>query len=256
MDIAQARKLSTDAVKEAGSVILSHLHQKKSIIWKGKNNPTTDIDQKVEELLISKIRERFPDHRILSEECGMIDGRSPFTWIIDPLDGTINYTRGVLPFRTGLCLLKEGTPFLSAIYNPIEKELFTAEKGEGTYLNGQRVWVNKTKVLADSIILTHISATKEAQRKRTLEVLDKLAPSILHTRMIGSGLAPFGYIASGAFEAFFNIETHPWDILPGVLIVEEAGGKATDIHGNALSEKSTSIVATNGLVHDQLLSFL
>lgn len=222
---------------------------------KGKSDIATEVDLESEKLIIGMLLQHFPDHSILSEESGLHDNNSKYIWIVDPIDGTINYFYGSAPFRVGLCLLEDKKPVLTAIYNPIKDNLYFAEKGKGATLNGEPLSVSDNTELADAIVMTHLSSHKEA-RARTILALDHVFSKTLHMRMFGSGLAAMTYVAGGKFDIFFNVQTNPWDILPGALLVEEAGGRVTDIKGNDITHESTSVIVTNGRVHDGVLQLL
>ncbi len=255
MDIKLARRISIEAAKEAGNLLIDNLEKVKEVSFKDKNDIVTEIDVKSEKIIIDKIKESFPDHTILSEESGFDDKNSEYIWVIDPLDGTINYYHGGAPFRVGICLLKNKESIISAVYNPIKDEMYFAEKGKGATVNGKRIKVNDNNNFKYSSVMTHLSSKKDA-RTKTMSKLDKVFENALHVRFYGCGLAALTYIASGKFDVFFNIKTSQWDILPGALLVEEAGGKVTDIEGNKITFESTSILATNGKVHDKILNIL
>ena len=255
MDIQLAKKISIEAVKEAGRLLMDNLDKVKEVSFKAKSDIVTKIDLESEKLLIEKIKTNFPDHSILSEEMGFIEKPSKYIWIMDPIDGTINYYHATSPFRVGLCLLKDKKPIISAIYNPIKDQLFFAEKGKGATLNDKKITVSNNSRLKNSIVMTHLSSDKEA-RARTIVALGNIFNKTMHMRFFGSSLAVMTYIASGKFDVFFNVKTYPWDVLPGALLIEEAGGIVTEIDGEKITYESTSVLATNGMVHDQMLKLL
>jgi len=235
--------------------LIDNLNKVKTCSFKAKSDIVTEIDIKAEKLIISKIKKNFPDHSIHSEEEGLIDNKSSFLWVIDPVDGTMNYYHAASPFRVAVCLVENNIPLISAIYNPVRDQLYFAERGKGATLNNRKIKVNNNFELKNSVVMTHISSKKDA-RVRTIIALDSIFNKTLHMRMFGSGLAAMTYVASGKFDVFFNISTHPWDILPGALIVEEAGGVVTDIQGKKINADSKSVLATNGKVHADMLKLL
>lgn len=255
MDTTLAKKIATESVKEAGKILMENLDKVKSISFKAKSDIVTDIDIQSEKIIIEKIKANFPDHSILSEESGFADLHSEYTWIMDPIDGTMNYYHASSPFRVALCLLYKKLPIISAVYNPIKDELCFAEAGKGATLNGKRIIVNENFDIKNSVVMTHISSKKDA-RARTILALDSIFKKTLHMRIFGSGLAAMSYVASGKFDVYFNVKTYPWDILPGALLVQEAGGVVTDIEGNKITTESSSVLATNGKVHEQMLQLL
>ena len=255
MDIDFAKKVAEEAVKEAGNILMDNFNKDMPAFLKGKNDIVTDIDIKSEKVILDAIKKNFPEHQILSEEAGLIGSESKYVWIVDPIDGTINYYHKSAPFRVGLCLLEDGKSIISAIYNPIKDHLYSAQKGKGAYKNGQKIMASSRQELKDSVIMFHLSSKKEA-RNRTISILDNIFENSLHMRMFGSSLAAMTYIAEGKFDVFFNLQTSSWDILPGALIIEESGGKVTDINGGEIDYNSKSVLATNGRVHEQMLKLL
>ena len=255
MDTNQAKKISIECVKEAGKLLMENIDKVKEVSFKAKSDIVTNIDIQSEKIIVDKIKTNFPEHSILSEESGFVDQHSEYVWIMDPIDGTMNYYHASAPFRVALCLTYKQKPIISTIYNPIKDELYFAEAGQGATLNDKKIIVNDNFELKNSVVMTHISSKKEA-RARTILALDSIFKKTLHMRMFGSGLAAMSYVASGKFDVFFNVKTYPWDILPGAFLVQEAGGVVTDIEGNKITTESMSVLATNGKVHDQMLQLL
>jgi len=255
MDTNQVKKISIECVKEAGKLLMENIDKVKEVSFKAKSDIVTNIDIQSEKIIVDKIKTNFPEHSILSEESGFVDQHSEYVWIMDPIDGTMNYYHASAPFRVALCLTYKQKPIISTIYNPIKDELYFAEAGQGATLNDKKIIVNDNFELKNSVVMTHISSKKEA-RARTILALDSIFKKTLHMRMFGSGLAAMSYVASGKFDVFFNVKTYPWDILPGALLVQEAGGVVTDIEGNKITTESMSVLATNGKVHDQMLQLL
>lgn len=256
MDIELAKKVAISAVKEAAKLLNDNFLKPKNRSFKGRGDIVTEIDIQSEKIILDLIKSNFPDHAILSEEAGLTgDETVRYMWIIDPIDGTTNYYYGMNPYRVGICLLEDERPILNVLYNPTKDEAYVAQKGGGAFLNDKKIAVSDTAELKDSVAMFHLSSKKEP-RLKTLAILDSIAEASSHMRMYGSCLAQLSYIASGKFDAYFNIVTSPWDILPGALLIEEAGGKVTDIHGKEIAADSTSVVASNGKVHDQMLKLL
>jgi len=253
--IEQAKKVATNSVKEAGAILMDHLEEVKNRSFKSKHDIVTEIDLKSEKLMCDNIKANFPDHSILSEEKGFADHHSKYIWVMDPIDGTINYYYGASPFRVGLCLLKDKEPIITALYNPVKDQLYFAEKGHGATLNGKPIKISNISELSEAVVMTHFSSKKEA-RARTIVSLEKVFKETMQIRVFGSGLASMCYVAQGQFDIFVNVKTNPWDILPGSLLVEEAGGIVTDIKGNKITYESDSVLATSGKVHQETLKLL
>ncbi len=256
IDINKAKDVALKAVIEAGELLALRLNERRTIIVKSSSRDiATDIDLEAEKILINGIKASFPSHRILSEEKGQISGTEEYLWIIDPIDGSLNYAHAHPPFRTAVCLLHKDQPILSVMYGPTRKQMFVAIKGQGATLNDKRINVSQNEELTNSIFMTHLSS-HELPRMRTILSLEHIFRHTQHVRMFGSGLASMCYIAEGKYDIFYNIETKPWDILPGCLLIEEAGGKVTDIKGKKITSTSTSVLATNGRVHDEMINLL
>lgn len=254
MDIELAKKVAIEAARDAGKIIAARFGKLKNASSKGKSDIVTDADLEAEKIILERIRTHFPDHRILSEEAGLSGGGSKYLWMVDPLDGTMNYYYGYGMFSVEICLLENGKPLISAIYRPLEDKLFFAERDKGATMNGAKLAVNKSVELKDCIIMTHLSS-KDEGRIRTIKLLNPIFSESMHMRILGDSFAP--YIASGMSALYFNVKIKPWDILPDALIVEEAGGKVTEINGGEITEDSTSVLASpNEKVHERMLELL
>ena len=254
MDLRLAKEVAINAVTGAGRIVMDNFGKDKRMSFKGRGDIVTDVDFKSEKFIISLIADNFPDHTILSEEAGLIEKKFEYVWVMDPIDGTINYYHGVEPFCVGLCLVKNDELIISAIYNPARDQLYFAEKGKGTILNGNKIKVSN-RSLDKAVIMTHLSSKKDS-RDILIPHLEEIFSNGMHMRMFGCGFADMTYIAGGNFDVFFEVKTNPWDILPGALLIQEAGGKVTDIKGEKISIKSTSVLATNGVAHKEMLALL
>src|SRR3989344_4285281 len=258
MDIKLAKTIAEAAAKETGILLNENFYKAKGMSSKNKNKGdiVTDIDLKAEKIILDSIKSHFPDHDILSEEAGDIGNhKSKYLWIVDPIDGTMNYYHGVSPYRIGIALLEDKEPILNVLYNPTKNELYTATKNGGAFLNGEKITVSNRTDLKDCVVMFHLSSKKDP-RIRTMNILEKICEEAMQVRMLGSTLASASYIASGRFDIFFSVQQKAWDIFPGSLLIEEAGGKVTDIKGNKITPESTSVVISNGKVHDQIIKLL
>lgn len=255
MDNQLAKKVSIDCVKEAGKKLIESFDKVKPMPFEEKNEALNQLSLELERMMIKRIKENFRDHSILSEEKGFIDGNSRYIWVMDPIDGVVNYYNGTTPFRVAICLLEDKEPLISAIYNPIRGQLYFAEREKGATLDGKKIRVNKSSDLGNSIVMTHISSKKEG-RTRIVSSLEHIFNHVLNMRLLGSAMAAMTYVANGNFEVFFEVKTYPWDVFPGALLIEEAGGMVTDMEGRRIDMDSTSVLATNGKVHSQMLDLL
>ena len=257
MDIELVKTVAEKAAKEAGKLLNENFYKAKGMSAKSKGDIVIDIDVAAEKIILDAIKSNFPDHDILSEEAGGIgNSTSKYTWVVDPIDGTMNYYHGMSPYRIGIGLLEDKKPILNVLYNPTKDELYVASKGGGAFLNGQKISVSDRGDLKDCVVMFHLSSKKDP-RTRTMNVLEKICETAMQVRMLGSTLASVSYIASGRFDVFFSVQQKAWDILPGALLIKEAGGKVTDIKGNEITPESTSVVVSNGgKVHEQILKLL
>lgn len=255
MNINLAKSVAKKAVVESGKIILKNFGKTVDVSFKGERDMVTDIDLRSEKLILSLIKKHFPEHGILSEESGTFNENAEYVWVVDPIDGTMNYRYGMAPFRVGICLLQNKKPIISAIYNPIKNHLYFAEKNKGTTLNGKKIKVSNRQNLIQSVVMTHLSSNKEA-RMQTISLLEKVFSQSMQVRMFGSTFASMTYIAEGKFDVYFNVRQKPWDILPGGLIIEEAGGIVTDIAGREVGLDSSSLLATSGKIHKEMLELL
>ncbi|MFT4153727.1 inositol monophosphatase family protein [Parafilimonas sp.] len=243
-----------DAVKTAAAIMKDYSTRNFSISNKeGINNLVTEVDHKCEEVIFEIIRKNYPDHYILSEESGEIIQDSNYKWIIDPIDGTVNYANRIPVCCVSIGIEKDGSMELGAVYNPFIDELFFAERGKGATLNGQPIQVSKRKELVSSCLVTGFPYTYLDMPNGPLEVFGKFIRKGVPVRRLGSAAIDLCYVAAGRFDGFFEHKLNAWDSAAGFLIIEEAGGKVTDMKGNPYNPYQPGIIATNGIIHDALL---
>jgi len=241
--------------KKSGDFIVSHLEDEKIIELKGISNLVTSIDKESEKLIIKCLEENFPDHSILSEERGFLQKKSDYTWIIDPLDGTTNYAHRFPFFGVSIALKYNEEIILGVIYDPIRKELFFALKNEGAYLNDKKVAVSKTKNIADALISTGMPYELTLDEKNFLPFIN-LSSRAHGIRRAGSAALEIAYVACGRLDGFWARKLKPWDIAAGIILVKEAGGKVTDFNGNDIQLDDDTFLASNGLIHDNMLEII
>lgn len=252
----EAQRLVQPALAAAADLLRARWGQVHQIQAKGPQNLVSEVDFATEALLLEVLQKNFPEHAVLSEERGwMAEGLSEYHWVIDPLDGTINYVQGLGPYCLGLALLQGGCPILNALVDPLRDRYYWARIDQPAVVDGQPLRVSSKTGLAEALVLTHLSSQVVA-RQRTLQLVEAIFAQILHLRMQGSGLMALAHVAGGQADIFFNVHTQPWDILPGALLVEQAGGVVTDLAGQALSLESRSVLAANPVLHQQMLAFL
>lgn len=222
----------------------------------GINNPVTEADHAAEKAIFEVIKNDFPDHFILSEEAGEIVMDSSYKWIIDPIDGTINFANGIPICCISVGLEYNGKIILGAVYNPIMKEFFIAEKGLGATLNDKKIAVSSKTAVVNSCLVTGFPYTYLDTPNGPLQVFEKLIRKGVPVRRLGSAAIDLCWVACGRFDGFYEHKLQAWDSAAGFLMVEEAGGKVTDFKGDYYSVYQPHILATNGKIHDELLGII
>jgi myo-inositol-1(or 4)-monophosphatase len=222
----------------------------------GINNPVTEADHAAEKAIFEVIHQEFPEHFILSEESGEIIMDSSYKWIIDPIDGTINFANGIPLCCVSIGIEYNGQMIMGAVYNPFLNELFFAQHGFGATLNDKIIHVsNKTEVIK-SCLVTGFPYTYLDEPNGPLQVFEKLIRKGVPVRRLGSAAIDLCWVAAGRFDGFYEHKLNAWDSAAGFLIVEEAGGKVTDFKGDIYSPYQPHIIATNGKIHDELVAIV
>jgi myo-inositol-1(or 4)-monophosphatase len=248
--------IAIQAAQEAGALALHRFRHPQEIWRKGPADPVTQADQEAEDLIVRTIQGVFPDHEFLGEEGHRAPAEAEHLWVIDPIDGTRNYSYGIPFFCTSIALARHGQPVLGVIYNPNLKETFHAELGKGAYLNGRPIHVSRKIALEDAILsLSFVPARQVDNARVALPMLARLQPAVESVRSMGSAALHLAYVACGRFDVGFQDSVHVWDLLAGVLLVQEAGGVATDLKGQPVSTSTHDcIVANSASFHRAVLS--
>jgi len=245
------------AASEAGQLMKERFNSGFRIDNKdGVNDLVTEVDHASEKLIMDIIRSEFPDHFILSEEVGEIKMDSAYKWIIDPIDGTVNYANGIPICCVSIGVEHEGKMVLGAVYNPFIDEFFFAEKGAGAFMNEKRIRVSEKDSVSHSCLVTGFPYTYLDSQNGPLEVFSRLIRKGIPVRRLGSAAIDLCWVAAGRFDGFYEHKLNAWDSAAGFLLVEEAGGKVTDFEGNPYSPYQPHIVATNGKIHTELLGWV
>ncbi|HAL62320.1 MAG TPA: inositol monophosphatase [Chloroflexi bacterium] len=242
--------------KEAGEILLANFGRAKEAARKGEIDLVTEADLASQRLIVEAIRQRYPDHTILSEEAPRLEGKSEFTWLIDPLDGTINYFHGYPAFAISIALKEREEITLGAVYDPLRDEFFYAQKGEGATLNDKGVKVSTTHRLISSLLATGFPYQRVAIPDNNVPEFSRLVTRVQGIRRGGSAALDLAYVAAGRLDGYWEMHLSPWDWAGGGLLVEEAGGVVTDLEGGPWSPFKRGIVATNGRIHEELISEL
>jgi myo-inositol-1(or 4)-monophosphatase len=242
-------------VKEAGGLLLQGMDDKKVVVKSGCANYVTEIDFKVQEIILGKLVKLLPDCNIIAEETA--DNKfslDKYTWILDPVDGTTNLMYGFKYSAIALGLVVEGIPYAGIVYNPYLKEIFTAQKGKGAFVNGVPIGVTGNENLSDSLLIFGTSPYDRGKADETFRITKNVFKKCRDVRRTGSAALDICNVAAGRVDGFYEMELQPWDYAGASIILEEAGGRITDWQGNKLNytDKSAAI-ATNGLIHKELM---
>lgn len=249
-------QVAIGAAKKAGLLLKSRLGQKRRVKYKGPVNLVTEMDLLAEKVIVSEIREHWPDHSVLAEEKTDLRGDSPYRWVIDPLDGTTNYAHGFPVFSVSIALQKEENVILGVVYDPTRDELFVGKKGEGARLNGRKIHVSSTPKLSECLLATGFPYDL---RENAADNFDHFRNFALHAhavRRAGSAALDLCYVAAGRFDGFWEMRLGPWDMAAGTLMVREAGGKTSDFWGNPLGLDGRHVLASNGKIHREMIRLL
>jgi myo-inositol-1(or 4)-monophosphatase len=246
-------------VLKAGAIQLARRESGFHINKKGTIDLVTEVDLECERMCRAILAERFPDHDILAEELSA-DARqtsaSSYRWVFDPLDGTTNFAHGLPIFCSSLALQVDGRTIVGAIYDPTRAELFTAERGAGTFLNGQRLQVTTTAALIDALLVTGFPYDVHKQTDDLVAMFAAFLGRARAVRRLGSAALDLCYVAAGRFDGFWEQHLWPWDVAAGALIVTEAGGAVTGMDGSPFDPAAAHLLATNGRVHDAMLAVI
>lgn len=245
------------ATKEAGAIIQQYFQGSFQVDNKeGINNLVTEVDNHSEKRIIEIIKEHFPDHSIISEEVGELIQDSPYQWIIDPIDGTVNFAHGI-----PLCCVSIGLKFgddllLGTVYNPMMNELFFAEKGKGAYLNDRKISVSQKTDFRKACLVTGFPYKWPNSTEHPIRVFERFILEGLPVRRLGSAAIDLCWVACGRFDGFWEYNLSSWDVAAGYLIVQEAGGVITNFDGEPYSVFDKQTLATNGHIHENMLQLI
>jgi myo-inositol-1(or 4)-monophosphatase len=249
-------KLAVETAKAAGEVLREGIDKIAWIKHKGEINLVTEMDIKSEALIKRKIGESFPDHQIMAEESDVPKQESAFRWIVDPLDGTTNYAHGFPMFCVSIALEIDGRVGIGVVYDPVRDELFTGTRGGGALLNGRPITVSAETDLGRSLIATGFPYDLRTSEANNLDNWNAMIYRARALRRAGAAALDLCYVATGRFDGFWELKLYPWDVAAGGLIIEEAGGRVTDLAGNPHSIYSKEILASNGKIHSQMSEIL
>jgi myo-inositol-1(or 4)-monophosphatase len=251
------KNILLQAAEKAGTIMRNAINTSFKISNKeGLNNLVTEVDHASEKAIFEIIQQHYPDHFILSEESGEVITDSSYKWIIDPIDGTINFAHGIPLCCVSIGVEYEGKMILGVVYNPFLNELFFAEKGKGATLNGNPISVSAKTAVEHACLVTGFPYSYLDEPNGPLVIFDKLIRKGIPLRRLGSAAIDLCWVAMGRFDGFYEHKLNAWDSAAGFLMVEEAGGKVTDFANQPYSPYQPQIVATNGKIHADLLDYI
>lgn len=245
---------AVEIARESGALVANFHQRHIPFETKGEFDLVTEADRASERLIVERLRTYFPSHAVVAEEGGGYEGSSEYRWFIDPLDGTTNFAHGFPMFCISMGLERAGELIAGVVYDPIRPELFTAERGAGAFLNQHRIHVSPTKQVTDSLASTGFPSRKR-HHNINIHFYYQLAMASHGVRRTGSAALDLAFVASGRLDFFWEFGLKPWDMAAGALLVQEAGGRISDMAGGPLQvTASDHILADNNLLHDEVLA--
>ena len=239
-----AMDVALEAARAAGKILIDRWLTDKEISFKGRADIVTDVDLAAEKAILALLRDEYPDFGILAEESEPIRTDSPYTWVVDPLDGTRNYANGVPHFCTVVGLAHGDDVVVGVTYDPAREEMFTAEAGKGAFMNGMPISVTEAQEMSQSLLSFDLGYVDE-KAGLALDMVRGLWPNIQSMRLMGSAALGIAYAAAGRVDLYFHHSLSPWDMAAGLVLVREAGGDMVDRQGNPASLSTPSIIASS-----------
>ena len=247
---------AVEVARQVGQILLEEFRKPQEISFKGLRDIVTETDLAAQAKAVEIIRSRYPDHDIWAEEVSQTpDGASDYCWVVDPLDGTTNYSRGFPCFSVSIALSHRGELILGVVYDPLRDQLFRAQRGQGAYLNDDRIQVNTAERLIDAVIGLDWAHEQEL-RCQMGQLVARVAPEVRTLRSTGSAALGLCSVAAGWTDAYFHLSLKPWDVAAGSVIIQEAGGAVSDLAGLPWHPDSGNCLASNALIHDTMLNLL
>ncbi len=241
---------AVEIAREAGAILMAHRGVRFEL--KGEYDLVTAADRASELLVVERLHSRFPQHGIVAEEGGAAEMKSEYRWFVDPLDGTTNFAHGFPMWNVTLALACRGEVISGVVFDPVRDEMFTAERGSGAWLNGSRIHVAPAAILEDALVATGFPSRRRHQNIN-VHFYYQLAMITHGVRRAGSAALDLAYTACGRLDGFWEFGLNPWDMAAGTLLVEEAGGRVSGMHGEPLDLYGPQLFASNGLIHEETL---
>lgn len=243
---------AVEVAREAGALITRFAERRIGYELKGDFDLVTEADRSSERLIVERLRTHFPTHGIVGEEGGGQEGTSGYRWYVDPVDGTTNFAHGFPVYNVTMGLERNGELIAGVIYDPTRDEMFKAERGSGAWLNNRRIQVSKVPRLDASLVATGFPSRKRHENVN-VHFYYQLAMITHGVRRAGAAAIDLAYVACGRLEAFWEFGLNPWDMAAGILMVQEAGGRTTDMAGQPCSLRGPHLLVNNGLIHDEMV---
>jgi myo-inositol-1(or 4)-monophosphatase len=251
--LASFLETAANIAREAGALIADYLERKVGFELKGDFDLVTEADRASEKLIVSGLQAEFPSHAIVAEEGGGQEGSSEYRWYVDPLDGTTNFAHGFPAFNVTMGLERSGELIAGVVFDPTRNEMFSAELGSGAFLNQKRIHVSQVSKIESCLVATGFPSRKRHENVN-IHFYYQLAMLSHGVRRAGSAALDLSYVACGRLDAFWEFGLNPWDIAAGVLLIREAGGTCSDMHGGPLNLRGPHILADNTLLHQPIVS--
>lgn len=255
-EVKEFLEAASAAARAAGALQKERLWSDFSVDFKGEVDLVTEVDRGCEELILARLKVAYPDHGFLAEESACQGGSAPYRWIVDPLDGTTNYAHGFPWFCVSIALEHEGQVILGVIYHCMMDELFSAVKGEGAYLNGERIRVSGRLPLRRSLLATGFPYDRTRDNENNFQNFIEFQLAARAVRRAGAAALDLAYVAAGRLDGFWECKLKPWDVAAGSLLVLEAGGEVTNHQGLPYGVYDHRILASNGAIHREMLEVL
>lgn len=255
-ELKRLRVFTENLARDAGAALAAGFSRPRAVTKKGLIDLVTSADLKSERLIIKRIQAEFPEHAILAEERGRIDRDSLFRWVIDPLDGTVNFAHGYPQFCVSLAVQHHGESVVGVVFEPLRAELFSAVRGGGARLNGRKIQVTKTRTMVDALCGTGFPYDTHTSRRDNLANFGRVMKAAQDIRRGGSAALDLCYLACGRLDAFWELKLSPWDTAAGALIAREAGAVVTDFSGAPHTIDKKEIAAANQILHKELLKLV
>src|SRR5262245_39270517 len=251
-------EFSIELARGAGEILKHYMNREKQVELKGRSNLVTAADKEAEALIISRIRERYPDHSILAEESGVTGsseaGRAK--WVIDPLDGTTNFAHQYPFFCVSIGFEEAGQILCGAVYDPWRDEMFSGARGAGSFLNGERLQVSDVEPLRSALIMTGFPYGFREKIRVAMAQFEAFLVESQAVRRGGSAALDLCYTALGRVDGFWEMDLQPWDTAAGLVILEEAGGRVTDFSGRLFSIYGKELLVSNGRIHGEMIEVM